>query len=375
MRSTALAVMLLSTVLSGCAALNSIKRDTTIPAIPADKSKAKGLVVSVDAKQRHLIIVPEIEVIDGKAVNTAWRFCAEAAPDAFSAYAASGGAKGNKDGGELSFSSAETASSIERTQTINLLRESFYRTCERYASGAISKEQFIIQAARDQRSMVAVLAIEQLTRVARPPAIIISGPATSASIRDGEAAAKMVEEFRKTAETASGNLTSARASFDAADKTGKCKDSDTPPTGDGDDADAMRAEHAKCLEAKLKFTIADADNTLAQDRLTKSLDIAALAVNSLSAQNLAGQQSTGAGGGPISDAAILAVSAAVTEIAKAPGVDEPLMFCIAHFTANPLYSKETLVDLNTACISILQARANTDNTIRNQSSSNAPKSR
>jgi hypothetical protein len=69
---------------------------------------------------------------------------------------------------------SENASSIERSQTVNILRESMYRTCERYLSGAISKEEFIVQAARDQRTMVQVLAIEQLTGAARAQATALT---------------------------------------------------------------------------------------------------------------------------------------------------------------------------------------------------------
>lgn len=63
---------------------------------------------------------------------------------------------------------AEAASTTERIQTINLLRESMYRTCERYLSGAINHESFVVQAGRDWRAMLAILAIEQLTLTAPP---------------------------------------------------------------------------------------------------------------------------------------------------------------------------------------------------------------
>ena len=91
---------------------------------------------------------------------------------------------------------AQSGATIERTQTVNLLRESLYRTCERYLSGAISKPTLIVQAARDQRAMVTVLAIEQLTRAIRPAATIISAGPTSATVPN-TALVELVADLRK----------------------------------------------------------------------------------------------------------------------------------------------------------------------------------
>ncbi|WP_310475918.1 hypothetical protein, partial [Sandarakinorhabdus sp.] len=164
--------------ISACANLNTAYRART--------HSAKSVsTISIDAKQRNIFFVPEWEKQNGNQM----RMCAEASPDVFSALAASGGALVNVDAkaqagsGQVGFSIAETAASIERTQTVNLLRESFYRTCERYLSGAIGKEAFSVQAGRDARAMVAVLAIEQLTGAIRRPSTIISGPATAVQLQ------------------------------------------------------------------------------------------------------------------------------------------------------------------------------------------------
>ena len=162
-------------LLTGCANFNSIHRDNTI-------SKKRGEIVFTDAKQRGIITNPLTVKTDGRFtfkdgtevpvnIESQIRMCSEAAPDVFSAYALSAAAKASakvaeKSGeGEFSLSSVENASTIARTQTINMLREAMFRTCERYLSGAISQDELIVQSARDQRMIVSTLAIEQLTSI------------------------------------------------------------------------------------------------------------------------------------------------------------------------------------------------------------------
>ena len=171
--------------LAACANLNSIHRVSDL--------RAEGQIEMIDAKQRAIISVPTISATstqrseqDVSALqSTKFRVCAEAAPDVFSIYALAAAAEGRasfapgEDAGRdleglATLSAAETASTIERTQTINLIRESMYRTCERYLSGAIGADTMEIQAARDQRAMVAILAIEQLTGVVKRRPTILS---------------------------------------------------------------------------------------------------------------------------------------------------------------------------------------------------------
>jgi serine/threonine protein phosphatase PrpC len=95
--------------------------------------------------------------------------CGEATPDSSSALAAIvndglGSAPGSKEGQATgTTATAENARTLEREQTLDLMRESMHRTCERWLSGAISKEEFIVQSARDRRAINAILALEQLT--------------------------------------------------------------------------------------------------------------------------------------------------------------------------------------------------------------------
>ena len=139
--------------------------------------RPEGTAVLIDSKHRAII---SSELTEEKRKESAvyQRICSEPPPDVFSVLAASGGIGASKSGDkdlEASFwwKLAETAGTISRTQTVNLLRESMFRTCERYLNGAIDETQLIVQAARDQRAMIAVLAVEQLTQATRPPTVIL----------------------------------------------------------------------------------------------------------------------------------------------------------------------------------------------------------
>lgn len=152
-------------------------------------------VIAVDAKQRFLISnVANKETVtvkkDGNGTETTRkvekirRFCAEYSPDVFSVLSQS--ASGKASFGQESdpkavsaalqgaFSSGETGATIARTQTINMLKEMMYRTCERYMNGQIGDDEYTTIAARDQRIMTSILAIEQLTGSITPAPTVIA---------------------------------------------------------------------------------------------------------------------------------------------------------------------------------------------------------
>jgi len=210
-------------VVAGCANINSIHRSSVFS---DDRSEA----VFIDAKQRGLISNPDKaerkvteyrkngDVVVKTTINNQLRLCIEAAPDVFSAFATSAAAQvavkaAEKSGeGRFSLSSSENAATISRTQTINMLREAMFRTCERYLNGAIDKNELIVQAARDQRVMVSILAIEQLTGVYMPATTAlltqstasVGGPTaeTLKLVADAKAAADKATEDAKKAEEA-----------------------------------------------------------------------------------------------------------------------------------------------------------------------------
>ena len=183
--------------LTGCAAMDSVHWKFPGP--------GESDVFTVDAKQRHLIL--------SKDAEDHIRVCAEAAPDAFSAFGNSFSFKGlfgaTSNDVQAANAFATTAATIERTQTVNLLRESLYRTCERWLSGAIEKPEFMILAARDHRSMISVLAIEQLTGVVKPPATVISGPAVTAAASQSEELVELLGMYHEERTAADKQLVSA----------------------------------------------------------------------------------------------------------------------------------------------------------------------
>ena len=174
-------VLLTCLTVSSCARLTSIYRSETIPTEGAR-------VVAVDAKQR-LLLTNTV----GNSKQRIRRFCAEPPPDVFTALATSLGADLSLGAGpdpstaaKFASSISENASTVERSQTVNVLREVMYRNCERFLSGAITTDEFIVQAARDQRLIIHVLAIEQITGAARAQATALTtvAKATASGVTD-----------------------------------------------------------------------------------------------------------------------------------------------------------------------------------------------
>jgi hypothetical protein len=110
--------------------------------------------------------------------------CAMPSPDALAAAAASGSLSvdnGAGVSGGAAGALGESAASIGlRTQSIQLLRDALYRMCEAYANEGMDGYEYGIMMRRFQSSMVAILAIEQLTGavVAPPAAVSATGEAT-----------------------------------------------------------------------------------------------------------------------------------------------------------------------------------------------------
>ena len=153
----------------GCSAnYHSIYRTTDL--------SSSDNITSIDAKQKA--------IISSKKDSEIRKFCLEPNPDVFTviSHAFSGEATFGKEASPealnvalaATLSSSETGSTITRTQTINMLKEMMYRTCERYLNGAITELEMSIVSARDQRIMTSILAIEQLTGTVTPKPTVIS---------------------------------------------------------------------------------------------------------------------------------------------------------------------------------------------------------
>ncbi len=217
-------------LLSGCAALthynNAEKLNTS--------NGSEATVVFIDAKQRAVVAADRgSKASDAGSRSAFLAFCAEPSPDALSALAASQGFSFSKpDVAEVAQSLAisEGASSIGlRTQSIQLMRDSMYRLCEASLSGSANGPSWQTLYRRLQSTMVAILAIEQLTGTVTAPPVAIGSSAVVGSAdllakytEKTEEARKKVSDGEKNKENTSAELAAAQKAVD--DKT-KARDS------------------------------------------------------------------------------------------------------------------------------------------------------
>lgn len=162
--------------MASCANWNSIHRQS-------DLTATETQVISVDAKQRHLVSVYRPEKIEGQTTvsNSQRIICAEPSPDVFSVYSAAleaNAGKAEELQAALKLATGETGATIGlRTESIQLLRDAMYRLCEAYAADGIKADQYASLLSKYQKSMVSLIAIAQLTGAVRPPQIVISNQA------------------------------------------------------------------------------------------------------------------------------------------------------------------------------------------------------
>jgi hypothetical protein len=165
--------------------------------------------ISLDARQRLIIVTDKggpASDDDGKPLQQNRVVCAEPSPDAFMALVASGGADltiGKKEFGGRG-SMAESVGALgRRTQTIQLLRDVLYRSCEAYMNGAIDKNEYRrIMAAYDEL-LITLVAIESLGSTNKDTLPQIGGEAT---IKEGE------KEKEATANTSAENKSKVNSS-------------------------------------------------------------------------------------------------------------------------------------------------------------------
>jgi uncharacterized protein (DUF1697 family) len=207
-------------------------------------------ITAIDAKQRTILRAKSES--DGEAVE---RFCAEPSPDVFSVVAqalSAGGAltksadpKALEASLKAAFSSAEQGSTIPRTQTVNLLRELMYRTCERYLSGGYTPLELSVQAVRDQRLIVSILAIEQLTGAITPKPVVV-GAAGSAG--GGEDAIVRIDDAKKASEEAAAAETKAKKALDDENGDKSCDAIAAAVKKNETLSEEQKAKQAKCEE-------------------------------------------------------------------------------------------------------------------------------
>lgn len=235
-------------------------------------------VTFMDAKQRTLISnIKTTENTANHSKETIRRFCAEPSPDALSAIAASMGLNlsvPNK--GDLGYSQAftEGAASIGlRTQSIQILRDITYRDCEAFINGGLTEFGLETLQRRFQSTLVAVLAIEQLTGVVKASAVALSGQAKGIDADALAAAIKLVDTAEIAAKTAQTNQEKAdTAAKSAGAAFGKFKDANPDVKDIENPTDDLSKEYKKqkddSADKDAKAVLAKAENTKRQADLT-----------------------------------------------------------------------------------------------------------
>jgi hypothetical protein len=176
----AIAMVGLSTVLTACDG-GTIYRKGTLGSFQT---------LSVDARQR--LVITGTRKSDGVRV-----VCAEPSPDALVAQAAVLSARGNftgqtgapSAGGSAVVGIQESAASIGlRTQSIQVLRDGYYRLCETYLNDAIDKRQYLAVIKNVDTFIAVSLAIDGMSNPKAAQNVAIStGPITAESGGEGAA--------------------------------------------------------------------------------------------------------------------------------------------------------------------------------------------
>jgi hypothetical protein len=147
--------------------------------------------LSLDAKQRL--------VISGHDKNGKGIVCAEPSPDALVAQAAvlsangaykAGGTEAPSANGGVGVAVQESAASIgHRTQSIQILRDGYYRLCESYMNGAIDKSEYKKVVSNLDTFILVALAVDGLSNAKSAPNVAIGAGKVDYNIGgDGTAA-------------------------------------------------------------------------------------------------------------------------------------------------------------------------------------------
>lgn len=355
-----------SLLVQGCAEANSIYRHKRI-----DKDGI-STITAVDAKQR-LVYSQRPEPKNANQDPSFRRFCAEPSPDVFSVLSQAASGSGNFTAGadakganaalQGAFSNSETGATIPRTQTNNLLREMMFRTCERYLSGAISRDEFPIIAARDQRIIVSILAIEQLTGAVTPKTVAISNGGNASTGQSSGDTVKLLAAASDKVDKAKGGVETAQKAFVDADKpAGSCetlrkKKADGTPALTTDETTRL----GTCAAAETKVTAATEDRDTAKtqyDNLVK----ASQSGSGISSAITSGTLLTGSTGeGVDRSASITSVANSVEKIvASTFNQDETQLLCIRMIT-NEKTSKDFGAIARSQCLAYLMTRVQTEN--------------
>ena len=270
LRAFALSIAML---LTGCANLSTISRNTDLPGVPAGVNSpafAGGRAIHLDAQQRLFY-------------QANGHFCAEPMPDALQSLASSSGvgASVGEKAAALSTAFGTSAASVGlHTQSTTLMRDQYYRICELAANTNMSAPQVAQLMERSQRFTLGILAVEQLTgAVAAQQAALSSDANSSAAANLGATMdtlnkARVNESNRKIAAQAAAEAASAADAASDKSKQAAAAAGATPADQAKAAADAKLATAADAQSVQAASDYKDAQDTV--DALRKSLGTANL---------------------------------------------------------------------------------------------------
>ncbi|MCF4166868.1 hypothetical protein L2U69_14540 [Zavarzinia compransoris] len=201
-------------------------------------------VATIDAKQRVIVAVPGekriTENADGEAVTrTDYQVCVEQSPDVFSFLSASGSlsVETKEAVAKAVAALAESGGSMAfRTQLTQAQSNLLYNICALAAGGRLSDRAARAELRRFQNTLLAALAIEQMTSPNRGPIASLVGGTSAANLGEG------VEAARKKLDAATATLTDLQAKERDAKAAAE---KDPPPAGAKEDYDAAKAATKK----------------------------------------------------------------------------------------------------------------------------------
>lgn len=328
--------VIVALALGGCSANNnSIYRLRKV-------SDTDPTIVTVDAKQRHLIANPAASGANNTGAHGP-QFCTEPPPDVFSVYAQAVGANAalSKSGNPtaldaslgFSYSGSEQGATIARALALNMFNYRNYSTCLKAMNGMIGNLEMPIVEARDQRSAVSWMAIDGLTAAVTPKPTIIgaSGSASSGTSSDSVALIARAGTAMDDAKLAEKAANKAWTDLDA---SLKCE---ALIAKTGDLTPEETTNKGKCVATKTAKSDAHDDavakeeryNTLRQAMEKGSPATAAATVSTP-------QEDKGGVGGTPRNTDVSGVAAAVQAIVQmAYKQDETELFCIRMLGADP----------------------------------------
>lgn len=293
-------------------------------------------VILIDAKQRAILV--------GKAKTKGGvqPFCAEASPDVFAVIAqalSAGGTFGQSADPKTveaalsaAFSSSEQGSTIPRTQTISMLRELMFRTCERYLNEGITQLEMPLQAIRDQRLMVSILAIEQLTGAVTPKPVVIATQGQAAAGASGSEAAVRLDDAYKDLQAKAGAMQKRQNEFNELNTESKDCDAIAQAVAKKEEdklSDALKAKKAKCESAAGALAGAKTEHAQSASHYAKLADTATTGGVPVSAGTEALEPQAGGGLDRAHSESIASVATVVRDIVELNFTqDEFLFFCL-----------------------------------------------